>query len=118
MSAEISERDLELYKEFCKTGRADVVAQKFNLTETRIRQIRSEVALKKKKYTWVNNIIYPNVKKWFKENRSGIKRMEQAGIRADSVTGFLCDDARALSIKSVKTMLEVMNLEFEVAFKK
>lgn len=110
------ERDKKIYEELSSNRPAYRIAEKYGLTEWRVRQIKHEVEMKKKMYTWTDKIIYPNVKKWFKRNKDGMKRVGEAGIRPDKVMGFLCDDTRTLSVKTINTMLDVMDMSFEEAF--
>lgn len=115
---EREERDQKIYEELSSKRPAYIVAEKYRLTEWRVRQIKHEVEMKKKMYTWTDKIIYPNIKKWFKRNRNGMKMMEDAGLRADRVMGFLCDDTRTLSVKTINAMLDVMDMSFEQAFER
>lgn len=114
--AETQERSLKIYEELSKGRHVYRVSEKYGLTEQRVRQIKRDMELKIEKENWVNYIIYPKVKMWFKRNVNGLELMKKAGIRQDKVMAFLQDDTRTLSVKTINTILDVLDMSFEEAF--
>lgn len=116
--AEVQQRNLKIYEELSKGRHVYRVAEKYGLTELRVRQIKREIELKEENGKWINYIVYPKIKMWFNRNVNGLEKMKESGLNVESVISFLCDDARTLSVKTINTMLDVMDISFEEAFER